>query len=319
MVVLRWLLNIRADLCDRRVGLCAASYRQPCIAAAPAQRFGGRRAVSLGLANVAGCRCRRRRHRIVRASADHRRRRRRDRACGRLCADGVDSHAPQFRSGLRPRNDVPLFIAAAAAGMVLMPTFGYLGYALAGITARASNPVNWIRWWINATAGVLLVAPGLVALNRKSLVADQATLDRRKRLDRRNSAVLRGHFERTGRTRQADHLRILDASDRREHHPLRPRRVGRRGFRDVDAGGLLLRLQSRGLRAGRRAAGSRVDLVFRSFALRREPNHHRAARGAGCSGTRDTARRAALRADLQRQSPADLGPRPGQPPISDDQ
>ncbi len=67
-------------------------------------------------------------------------------------------------------NDVPLFIAAAAVGMVLMPTFGYLGYALAGITARASNPVNWIRWWINATAGVLLIAPGLVALNRKSLV-----------------------------------------------------------------------------------------------------------------------------------------------------
>jgi PAS domain S-box-containing protein len=67
-------------------------------------------------------------------------------------------------------NDVPLFIAAAAAGMAFMPTFGYLGYALAGLTARASNPVNWIRWWINASAGVLLVAPGLVALNRGSLV-----------------------------------------------------------------------------------------------------------------------------------------------------
>jgi PAS domain S-box-containing protein len=67
-------------------------------------------------------------------------------------------------------NDVPLFIAAAAAGMALMPTLGYLGYALSGITAKASNPVNWIRWWVNAAAGVLLVAPGLIALNRNSLV-----------------------------------------------------------------------------------------------------------------------------------------------------
>ena len=73
---------------------------------------------------------------------------------------------PDFSHG----NDVPLFIAATAAGMALMPTFGYLGYALAGITVKASNPVNWIRWWINAAAGVLLVAPGLVALNRSSLV-----------------------------------------------------------------------------------------------------------------------------------------------------
>lgn len=66
-------------------------------------------------------------------------------------------------------NDVPLFIAAAAVGMILLPTFGYLGYSMAGITTEASNPVNWIRWWVNAAAGVLLVAPSLVALNRRSL------------------------------------------------------------------------------------------------------------------------------------------------------
>ncbi len=66
-------------------------------------------------------------------------------------------------------NDVPLFIAAAAVGMALLPTLGYLGYSIAGITIGASNPINWIRWWINAAAGVLLVAPSLVALNRRSI------------------------------------------------------------------------------------------------------------------------------------------------------
>ncbi len=64
--------------------------------------------------------------------------------------------------------DVPLFILAAAVGMALAPAFGYLGFFLAGITAESSDPINWIRWWSNTTAGVILLAPILVAANRRS-------------------------------------------------------------------------------------------------------------------------------------------------------
>jgi PAS domain S-box-containing protein len=64
--------------------------------------------------------------------------------------------------------DVPLFIAAAAIGMVLTPTFGMAGHYLAGNTALASTPIRWVRWWSNTTAGAILVGPILVALTRQS-------------------------------------------------------------------------------------------------------------------------------------------------------
>lgn len=64
--------------------------------------------------------------------------------------------------------DVPLFILAAAGGMTLAPTLGYLGYMLGGPPVTI-NALNWIRWWGNTTAGVLLVAPPLVAASRTSL------------------------------------------------------------------------------------------------------------------------------------------------------
>jgi|HubBroStandDraft_1064217.scaffolds.fasta_scaffold06694_4 PAS domain S-box-containing protein len=64
--------------------------------------------------------------------------------------------------------DVPLFIFAAAIGMVLAPSFGMAGHFLAGNTALSSSPVRWIRWWSNTTAGAILVGPILVALTRQS-------------------------------------------------------------------------------------------------------------------------------------------------------
>ena len=64
--------------------------------------------------------------------------------------------------------DVPLFILAAAIGMTLVPTLGLLGFYLAGDSA-ATDPLRWLRWWSNTTAGVLLVGPMLVAVSRKSL------------------------------------------------------------------------------------------------------------------------------------------------------
>ncbi|MGA2398633.1 MAG: histidine kinase [Steroidobacteraceae bacterium] len=65
--------------------------------------------------------------------------------------------------------DVPLFICAAAIGMVMGPSFAFLGYFLTGMT-WSYDPVTWMRWWGNNTAGVLLVAPAFVAANAKSLL-----------------------------------------------------------------------------------------------------------------------------------------------------
>ncbi len=64
--------------------------------------------------------------------------------------------------------DVSLFLLAAAAGMTLTPVFGYFGYLLTGETAEASDPVNWLRWWSNTTAGVIILAPILIAASRRS-------------------------------------------------------------------------------------------------------------------------------------------------------
>jgi PAS domain S-box-containing protein len=77
------------------------------------------------------------------------------------------------RRGLDPNfsraQDVPMFILAAAAGMVLIPTFGLLGIYLAGDPHGVVDPLHWVRWWSNSIAGVLLVGPMLVAVSRKSL------------------------------------------------------------------------------------------------------------------------------------------------------
>src|SRR5580692_1472417 len=74
-----------------------------------------------------------------------------------------------FDSGFGRARDVPLFIAAAAIGTMILPTVGLLGFRLAGDLAAASQPFRWIRWWSNSTAGLLLVGPMLVAVSRESL------------------------------------------------------------------------------------------------------------------------------------------------------
>jgi PAS domain S-box-containing protein len=75
----------------------------------------------------------------------------------------------RFDPSFSRANDVLLFIFAAAVGMTLAPAMGYLGYYLANATAEATNPINWLRWWINTAAGVILVGPILVAFSRRSL------------------------------------------------------------------------------------------------------------------------------------------------------
>ena len=74
-----------------------------------------------------------------------------------------------FDCGFGRARDVPLFIAAAAMGTMILPTVGLLGFRLAGDLAAATDPLRWIRWWSNSTAGLLLVGPILVAVSRKSL------------------------------------------------------------------------------------------------------------------------------------------------------
>lgn len=78
----------------------------------------------------------------------------------------LERHA--FDSGFGKARDVPLFILAAAVGTTVIPTLGLLGILLAG-DRGAMDPLRWVRWWSNTTAGVLLVGPMLVALSRRSL------------------------------------------------------------------------------------------------------------------------------------------------------
>jgi PAS domain S-box-containing protein len=74
-----------------------------------------------------------------------------------------------FDSGFGRARDVPLFILAAAVGTMIVPTLGLLGFCFAGDPAALMDPLRWLRWWSNTTAGVLLVGPILVAASRQSL------------------------------------------------------------------------------------------------------------------------------------------------------
>lgn len=73
-----------------------------------------------------------------------------------------------FDSGFSRAKDVPLFILAVAAGMLLAPTFALLGYYFSGLKEFATEPSHWVRWWSNSIAGPLLVGPILMAYGRNS-------------------------------------------------------------------------------------------------------------------------------------------------------
>jgi len=67
--------------------------------------------------------------------------------------------------------DVPLFLAAAALGMVPAAGLGLLGHRLGDFPAPAgmSLGLQVTRWWSNITAGVVLVAPVIMSINRTTL------------------------------------------------------------------------------------------------------------------------------------------------------
>jgi PAS domain S-box-containing protein len=68
-----------------------------------------------------------------------------------------------FDHGFRRARDVPLFVIAAALGMTLAPTCAFLGFLLTDMSGTMLSTVRWVRWWGDVTAGVLLVAPALIA------------------------------------------------------------------------------------------------------------------------------------------------------------
>jgi PAS domain S-box-containing protein len=74
-----------------------------------------------------------------------------------------------FDAGFGRSRDVPLFVSTVALGTMLVPTLGLIGFRLTGDLSAMTDPWRWIRWWSNTTAGVLLVGPLLVAVNRRSL------------------------------------------------------------------------------------------------------------------------------------------------------
>ncbi len=71
------------------------------------------------------------------------------------------------RGFARPR-DVLAFLGAAALGMAAAPSIGMLGMYLVDYHRSALLPATWLGWWSNVTAGVLLLTPPLIALNRRS-------------------------------------------------------------------------------------------------------------------------------------------------------
>ena len=76
----------------------------------------------------------------------------------------------EFDHAFRRARDVPLFVIAATAGMTLAPAFARVGFLLTDLTGGSPAPtVHWGRWWGNVSAGVLLVAPALIAANAASL------------------------------------------------------------------------------------------------------------------------------------------------------
>lgn len=72
---------------------------------------------------------------------------------------------PEFKHA----RDVPIYIAATAIGMTLAPSFGRLGYSLAGVAQGMDTALYWVRWWSSAMAGAIVLAPVLIAAGPRSL------------------------------------------------------------------------------------------------------------------------------------------------------
>jgi PAS domain S-box-containing protein len=73
-----------------------------------------------------------------------------------------------FDSSFSRAKDVLLFILAVAAGMIVAPTSGLLGFYFSGLHQFAADPTHWIRWWSNSITGALLLGPIFLAYRSNS-------------------------------------------------------------------------------------------------------------------------------------------------------
>jgi PAS domain S-box-containing protein len=78
-----------------------------------------------------------------------------------------------FRDTFERSRDMPLFIGAALAGMFIAAVVGFAVYATwTPMDPMDNHPwtlIDLFRWWLNDFMGVLILAPLLVSVRRKSL------------------------------------------------------------------------------------------------------------------------------------------------------
>ncbi|MBS0396980.1 MAG: MASE1 domain-containing protein, partial [Proteobacteria bacterium] len=74
----------------------------------------------------------------------------------------------RFDRGFSHARDVPVFLAATLLGMAVTSIIGNLGF-LIGPAAPGAEALDYLRWWSNTAAGVLLLGPPLLALDAAAL------------------------------------------------------------------------------------------------------------------------------------------------------
>ncbi|WP_146056933.1 PAS domain S-box protein [Chromobacterium alticapitis] len=74
-----------------------------------------------------------------------------------------------FCLAMERQRDVGLFVAAAVCGMTLSAAGGVFNLYLWGMAPLSGLPIAWLTWWMGDVIGVLLVAPILLTVNRRSL------------------------------------------------------------------------------------------------------------------------------------------------------
>ena len=74
-----------------------------------------------------------------------------------------------FHPAFDRQRDVGTFLAAAGGGMLVSASGGVASLSLAGLMPTAAMPTAWLIWWLGDTVGVLLAAPLLLTLSRRSI------------------------------------------------------------------------------------------------------------------------------------------------------
>lgn len=73
-----------------------------------------------------------------------------------------------FNPALDRQRDVGIFLVAAGVGMLVSSSAGLTSLVVAGLMPLDAAPLGWLIWWLGDTVGVLLAAPVLLTLTRKT-------------------------------------------------------------------------------------------------------------------------------------------------------